>query len=125
MAAILPHLLSHDDDSQSNKQRILKTPGGRLTFHLLKKKATGPRCGDCGKHIIGVPRLRPYEYRRLKKRERRVNRAYGGSRCAGCVRKRIVRAFLIEEQKCVKQVLQEKMSQAKSEVAPKKKKGKN
>lgn len=34
---------------------------------------------------------------RLKKREKRVNRAYGGSRCAHCVRQRIVRAFLIEE----------------------------
>ena len=31
----------------------------------------------------------------------------------GCVRSRIVRAFLIEEQKCVKQVLAEKLSQAK------------
>ena len=29
------------------------------------------------------------------------------------MRKRIVRAFLIEEQKCVKQVLAEKLSQAK------------
>ncbi|CAE7744137.1 RPL34B, partial [Symbiodinium sp. KB8] len=35
-------------------------------------------------------------YKRLKKREKRVNRAYGGSRCAHCVRERIVRAFLIE-----------------------------
>merc|ERR1712166_861801 len=106
-----------------NKTRILRTPGGRLVFHTLKKKATGPKCGDCGKAIIGVPRLRPTEYRRLKKRERRVNRAYGGSRCAHCVRTRVVRAFLIEEQKCVKQVLAEKMSQAKPE-ASKKKKGK-
>merc|ERR1712187_916425 len=107
-------------------QRILRTPGGRLTFHLRKKKASGPKCGDCGKNIIGVPRLRPMEYRRLKKRERRVNRAYGGSRCAYCVRQRIVRAFLIEEQKCVKQVLQEKMSQAKgvTEVISKKSKNK-
>merc|ERR1719503_373651 len=49
------------------------------------------------------------EYRRLKKREKRVNRAYGGSRCAGCVRLRVVRAFLIEEQKCVKNVLTVRM----------------
>merc|ERR1711972_1281223 len=112
-------------NTKSNKQRILRTPGGKLTVHLLKKKATGPRCGDCGKNIIGVPRLRPIEYRRLKKRERRVNRAYGGSRCAYCVRQRIVRAFLIEEQKCVKQVLAEKLSQSKEKEAPaKKKKGK-
>merc|ERR1712232_629041 len=106
-------------------QRTLRTPGGRLVFQLVKKKAKGPACGDCGKALIGLPRLRPFEYRRLKKRERRVNRAYGGSRCASCVRTRVVRAFLIEEQKCVKQVLAEKMSQTKTkEEAPKKKKGK-
>merc|ERR1719265_522537 len=99
---------------------MIRTPGGKLTFHILKKKAKGPACGDCGKALIGVPRLRPVEYSRLKKRERRVNRAYGGSRCALCVRNRVVRAFLIEEQKCVKQVLAEKMSQAKPGDAPKK-----
>ena len=46
--------------------------------------------------LIGLPRLRPIEYSRLKKREKRVNRAYGGSRCAHCVRERVIRAFLIE-----------------------------
>merc|ERR1711904_187400 len=98
----------------------IPTPGGKLTFPLLKKKAKGPHCGDCGKALIGLPRLRPVEYSRLKKRERRVNRAYGGSRCASCVRTRVVRAFLIEEQKCVKQVLAEKMSQVKDESSTKK-----
>lgn len=34
-----------------------------------------------------------------------MSRAYGGSRCGTCVRQRIVRAFLIEEQKIVKSVL--------------------
>merc|ERR1719152_387272 len=100
---------------------MVKTPGGKLVFQTLKKKASGPKCGDCGKAIQGVPRLRPIEYSRLKKRERRVNRAYGGSRCAGCVRTRVVRAFLIEEQKCVKQVLAEKLSQIKEKETPKKK----
>merc|ERR1719327_1845798 len=110
-------------NTKSNKQRTLRTPGGRLVFQIVKKKAKGPACGDCGKRLIGLPRLRPIEYRRLKKRERRVSRAYGGSRCASCVRSRIVRAFLIEEQKCVKQVLAEKMSAAK-EPTEKKKGGK-
>jgi large subunit ribosomal protein L34e len=36
-----------------------------------------------------------------------VQRAYGGSRCGNCVKDRIVRAFLIEEQKIVKKVLKE------------------
>eukprot|EP00930_Biecheleria_cincta_P027024 TRINITY_DN1898_c1_g1_i1.p1 TRINITY_DN1898_c1_g1~~TRINITY_DN1898_c1_g1_i1.p1 ORF type:complete len:126 (+),score=23.26 TRINITY_DN1898_c1_g1_i1:99-476(+) len=111
-------------NTKSNKQRILKTPGGKLTYQAVKKSSKGPACGDCGKALIGLPRLRPTEYRRLKNREKRVSRAYGGSRCAGCVRSRIVRAFLIEEQKCVKQVLAEKLSQAKSESGGGKKKGK-
>merc|ERR1712157_377900 len=106
-----------------NKRRTLRTWGGKLTFHVLKKKAKGPHGGDCGKALIGLPRLRPVEYSRLKKRERRVNRAYGGSRCAGCVRTRVIRAFLIEEQKCVKQVLAEKFSQQKEKEAPAAKKG--
>merc|ERR1719502_1650025 len=74
--------------------------------------------------IQGVPRVRPMQLRRLKKRQRTVARAYGGSRCAKCVRARIVRAFLIEEQKCVKQVLLEKEKQRKTEEAPKKDKAK-
>lgn len=45
----------------------------------------------------------------MSKPNRTVSRAYGGSRCATCVRQRIVRAFLIEEQKIVKKVLLEKL----------------
>mmetsp|Transcript_48699 Transcript_48699/g.106064 ORF Transcript_48699/g.106064 Transcript_48699/m.106064 type:complete len:127 (+) Transcript_48699:60-440(+) len=108
-------------NTASNKQKRVKTPGGKLVMQQLKKKASAPKCGDCGKNIIGVPTLRPTEYRRLKKRERRVNRAYGGSRCAFCTRQRVMRAFLIEEQKCVKQVLAEKMASVKEPADRKKK----
>eukprot|EP00435_Cladocopium_sp_Y103_P056364 s361_g19.t1 len=69
-------------NTKSNKQRVVKTPGGRAVFQTLTKKAKGPHCGDCHKALIGLPRLRPVEYARLKNREKRVNRAYGGSRCA-------------------------------------------
>ncbi|KAJ3409714.1 60S ribosomal protein L34, partial [Chytriomyces hyalinus] len=44
--------------------------------------------------------------------QKSVNRAYGGSRCAGCVRNRIVRSFLIEEQKIVKKVLKQQEVEA-------------
>lgn len=47
---------------------------------------------------------------------RTVNRAYGGSRCAQCTRQRILRAFIIEEQKIVKKVLQEKVKSAKAQT---------
>lgn len=51
---------------------------------------------------------------RISRRQKSVTRAYGGSRCAGCVRNRIVRAFLVEEQKIVKKVIKAKESEAKA-----------
>ncbi len=44
-------------------------------------------------------------FKTAKKREKTVSRAYGGAKCGVCVKQRIVRAFLIEEQKIVKKVL--------------------
>jgi large subunit ribosomal protein L34e len=52
-------------------------------------------------------------FKNAKTREKTVSRAYGGSRCHTCVRQRIVRAFLIEEQKIGKKVLAEKMKKVK------------
>jgi ribosomal protein L34E len=62
---------------------------------------------DCGTKLAGVPALRPREYATVSRPKKTVQRAYGGSRCANCVQDRIVRAFLIEEQKVVKKVLKE------------------
>ncbi|KAE9449274.1 hypothetical protein C3L33_18825, partial [Rhododendron williamsianum] len=57
--------------------------------------------------ILQIPHLRPAEYKRsrLSRNRRTVNRAYGGVLSAGAVRERIIRAFLVEEQKIVKKVL--------------------
>lgn len=52
-----------------------------------------------------MPHLRPTAYKRLAKNKKTVNRAYGGVLSAGAVRERIIRAFLVEEQKIVKKVL--------------------
>ena len=78
----------HGFRTTSNKVRKVKTPGGKLVFHYLLKKSNGPKCGDCGTVLPGIPATRPKMYRSLHKRERRVSRAYGGSRCAHCVRQR-------------------------------------
>ena len=94
-------------NTNSNKRRVVKTPGGRLTYQYLKKKGTVPVCGDpsCDIKLSGVARARPREWSRMSRRMKTVNRPYGGSRCALCVRNRVVRAFLIEEQKIVTKVL--------------------
>lgn len=54
------------------------------------------------------------EFKNAKTREKTVSRAYGGSRCHTCVRQRIVRAFLIEEQKVGKKMIAEKMKKSKT-----------
>ena len=106
-------------NTKSNKTKIVKTPGARLTLHTLKKASKGPRCGDCKGKIIGVPALRPFEYRRLAKTQRTVARAYGGSRCMHCVRDRVKRAFFLEEQKAVKTIIAEKEAEARKAEAEK------
>uniref|UniRef100_A0A2C9KJD7 Large ribosomal subunit protein eL34 n=1 Tax=Biomphalaria glabrata TaxID=6526 RepID=A0A2C9KJD7_BIOGL len=52
-----------------------------------------------------VKAVRPHKLAAMSKRQKTVTRAYGGSRCHKAVRERIVRAFLIEEQKIVARVL--------------------
>lgn len=94
-------------NTKSNKTRVIKTPGGKLQVLHIKKQAGKPKCGDCGNALAGIPALRPTGYMRLSKSRKNVSRAYGGSRCASCTRQRIVRAFLIEEQKIVKKVLKQ------------------
>ncbi|KAI9861301.1 MAG: 60S ribosomal protein L34 [Vezdaea acicularis] len=94
-------------NTRSNKVRIIKTPGGKLRYLHIKKKGTPPKCGDCGIKLPGIPALRPREYSTISRPKKTVQRAYGGSRCANCVKDRVVRAFLIEEQKIVKKVLKE------------------
>ena len=70
-------------------------------------------CFRINRCILQIKHYRSTKYNNLHAREKRVSRAYGGSRCSGCVRERIVRAFLIEEQKIVKKVLMEKMKKSK------------
>ncbi|GAB9472030.1 Ribosomal protein l34 [Globisporangium polare] len=99
----------HSYATKSNGIKAVKTPGGVLIAQYRKKRAAGPKCGDCKQSLKGIKHLSPKEYKNVSKTHRTVARAYGGSRCAGCVRQRIVRAFLIEEQKIVKKVLLEKL----------------
>eukprot|EP00922_Rhytidocystis_sp_ex-Travisia-forbesii_P012705 GHVS01019122.1.p1 GENE.GHVS01019122.1~~GHVS01019122.1.p1 ORF type:complete len:129 (+),score=7.99 GHVS01019122.1:243-629(+) len=103
-------------NTNSNRWRPVKTPGGRLVVQYPGKHANVHKCGDCKLPLRGIPAVRPYQYKLLQKKDRTVKRAYGGSRCHKCVRQRIIRAFLVEEQRCVKLVLLEKEKQKKDEA---------
>merc|ERR1712028_262612 len=93
MVQRLTYRRRHCYATKSNGVRKVKTPGGKLTLHTVAKKAQAPKCGDCHKALQGIPVMRPYLYRRIAKNKKNVSRAYGGNRCAGCVRQRIVRAL--------------------------------
>ena len=111
----------HCYNTKSNGIRKVKTPGGKLVAQYVGKRGKTKRCGDTGAKLNGIPALRPKGYRSVSKSTKSVSRCYGGTLSAAAVKARIVRAFLIEEQKIVKKVLQEK-SKAKKKTKKKSKK---
>nr|GMC56330.1 60S ribosomal protein L34 [Ipomoea batatas] len=119
MVQRLTYRKRHSYATKSNQHRVVKTPGGKLVYQTTKKRASGPKCPVTGKRIQGIPHLRPAQYKRsrLSRNRRTVNRPYGGVLSGGAVRERIVRAFLVEEQKIVKKVL--KIQKAKEKQAGK------
>ncbi|XP_055505054.1 60S ribosomal protein L34-like [Leucoraja erinacea] len=103
-------------NTTSNKKRLSRTPGNHIVFLYTKKVGKAPKsaCGICPGRLRGIRAVRPKVLMRLSKTKKHVSRAYGGSMCAKCVRDRIKRAFLIEEQKIVVKVLK---AQAQSQKA--------
>ncbi|GMI42913.1 hypothetical protein TrCOL_g10689 [Triparma columacea] len=100
----------HSYATRSNLIKKVKTPGGRLSVKIIKKKSSGVKCGEAGCDVMlpGIKKMSTSAFRQSKKRERKVSRTYGGNLCGTCVQNRIVRAFLIEEQKIVKKMLAQK-----------------
>lgn len=41
-------------NTTSSRRRLVKTPGGVLRYHHIKKLPTAPKCGDCGAKLSGV-----------------------------------------------------------------------
>merc|ERR1711956_115480 len=92
-------------NTKSNKRKTVRTPGGKLVFQYLKKRPTLPKCPMTGLKLKGIKPATNQEKTRLSRRQKTVYRAYGGVLSHKAVREKIVRAFLIEEQKIVMKVL--------------------
>merc|ERR1712200_64450 len=101
-------------NTASNQRRIVRTPGGKLTYQYKKKPRQIPKCGICKTTLRGIRPARAHERKRMSLREKKVYRAYGGAVCHKCVREKIVRAFLIEEQKIVAKVLKAQQAAVKT-----------
>lgn len=68
----------------------VRTPGGRLTIHYLRKPASKPKCGDTGRPLFGLSVVRPKKLMRIPKRRKTVSRCYGGVLSGYAVRNRYV-----------------------------------
>ncbi|CAJ0938184.1 unnamed protein product, partial [Mesorhabditis belari] len=95
-------------NTPSNKTKVKKTPGGKLVYQYVKKRGKVPKCGDTGVKLHGITSARPRELSRLSRRHKTVSRAYGGVLAPNALKERIIRAFLLEEQKIVAKVLKAK-----------------
>ena len=95
-------------NTKSNKRRLVKTPGNRLTYLHRNKQKRLPRCALTKQKLHGIKPSRPGERSRIPKRKRRVTRAYGGVLSCKAVQEKILRAYLQEEMKNVKKYLQAK-----------------
>merc|ERR1712226_342932 len=103
------HRRRHPYNTKRNVVKKVRTPSGRLKVHYLKKThrtlSAVPTCPLTKSHLNGVVSLR----KKVRKSwNRKVSRAYGGHMSYKAVKERIIRSFLIEEQKIVKKLLKEK-----------------
>ena len=92
-------------NTRSNRVKKVRTPGGKLVLQYLKKRPHVPKCPITGVKIKGVKPATNQEKSRMFRRMKTVTRAYGGVLSHKAVRDKIVRAFLIEEQRIVLKML--------------------
>ena len=108
-------------NTRSNKIRKVKTPGGRLVAQYVRKTAKGVQTAiKTNSKLSGLPSHRNAQYKNLARCKRTVARPYGGVLTPQDVKDKILRAFLIEEVKIVKQVVKDQKEANKPKKTKKK-----
>ena len=90
-----------------------------MVYLYLKKKRSVPRCAVTKEKLHGITPSRPSERPRMSRRLKTVKRAYGGVLSHKALKERIIRAFLIDEQKVVKGMKAQLATAVKTPRAPK------
>ncbi|MEM3898302.1 MAG: 50S ribosomal protein L34e, partial [Candidatus Bathyarchaeia archaeon] len=58
-----------------SRKRVSKAlPGGRTGVHFKREVPAKTSCSMCGKPLAGIPRMLPFEVRKLTSSKRRVSR---------------------------------------------------
>ena len=93
--------------TRGNKQKLVRTPGNRLVMQKRDKRHQGPHCPWVlgHKRLAGTKALNHFDRRAKAGYGNRVSRPYGGVLTHDQVRDRVVRAFLVEEQRVVRKVM--------------------
>ncbi|KAF8282358.1 putative 60S ribosomal protein L34 [Trypanosoma cruzi] len=93
--------------TRGNRMKLVRTPGNRLVMQKRVKRSQGPHTPWVlgHKRLAGTKALRHTEARLASRHEKSTSRPYGGVLSHEQVLDRIVRAFLIEEQRIVKRAL--------------------
>ena len=90
---------------KKNSFRIIRTPGKRISILYNKKKKNFMKCADSKKKINGIQSHSSSKFMSMRKNQKKISRAYGGCLSGNSLEQRIIKSFLIEEQKIVKRVL--------------------
>lgn len=92
--------------TRSNQVRKIRTPGNRLVFQKVDKRSQGPHTPWVlgHKRLAGTKALNHFDARTSSSHAKSVSRAYGGVLSAEQVRDRIIRAFLVEEQRIARRM---------------------
>ena len=93
--------------TRSNRVKFVRTPGNRLVVQKRTKTSQGPHTPWVlgHKRLAGTKALRHIDARNSSRFAKTVSRAYGGVLSHDQVRDRVVRAFLVEEQRIVKRFI--------------------
>jgi large subunit ribosomal protein L34e len=92
--------------TRGNLVRKIRTPGNRLKFQQVKKRSQGTHTPWVlgHKRIAGTKAVRGLKARTTSRHTKSVSRAYGGVLSADQVRDRVIRAFLVEEQRIARRM---------------------
>ncbi len=81
--------------SRSLRRKVIRTPGGRLVTHFVKRNHKAAKCAKCGRPLLGVPRKSTLKTK-IGKSERAPRRPYGGVLCSKCAREEIITSKGVE-----------------------------
>ncbi|MBN1385604.1 50S ribosomal protein L34e [Candidatus Woesearchaeota archaeon] len=75
--------------SRSLRRVFVKTPGGTNKIQYKLRKPSKAKC-VCGAELQGVPRKTTRQMKNTPKSKKRPQRAFGGTLCSRCTRKKII-----------------------------------